>query len=234
MLMVNRIIVITGVTGGVGSETAKLFVSNGWSVIGLARNAEKLEKLAAIINSDQFHYFETNIKNYASVSRVFSQIGDMFGTVDVLVNNASVFKAKPFVNFSPEEIDDVIDTNLKGTMYCTVECLKIMKSGRIINIGSVSGTHGIENQAVYSASKYGMNGFAESLNQEIIKTGVTISTILPGGIDTPLWNCTNPYPGSTENLLKSHDISSMIDYIANLPRNIVLKNVTVFPSCEWH
>ena len=141
---------------------------------------------------------------------------------------------KKFEDFDISEIDDIIDTNLKGTIYCTLESIKNMNFGRIINISSVSGIHGIENQSVYSASKYGVNGFSESLNQEVIKRGISISTICPGGINTPLWNKNNIYPGDTGKILQSLDIVNIMQYIINLPHNVIMKQIIMFPECEWH
>ena len=143
-----------------------------------------------------------------------------------------------FQNFNHNEIDSIIDINLKGTMYCTLEFVKNMKqkntTGRIINIASVASIHGIENQAVYCASKYGLNGFSEALNQELIKDNISITTIFPGGVDTPLWNEKNEYPGNKNDLLKTGDIVNLIEKILDLENRIILKNLTIFPSNEWH
>lgn len=228
----DKTIVITGATGGVGIETVKLFMENEWNVIGISKSTDKLSKLSEDFKG--FHYFTTDIKNYDEVQKTFSSIKSQFGNIDVLVNNASIFKQKPLGEFSPNEIDDIIDTNLKGTIFCSLECMSVMSKGRIINVGSVSGLHGIKNQTIYSASKHGVNGFADSLNQESIGSGIQVSTINPGGIDTPLWNKDNPYKGDVSKLIKSNDIANIIYYIANLPDNIVLKTVTMFPTCEWH
>lgn len=231
----SKIIVITGVTSGVGLDTAKFLINKGYIVIGLSRNLKKLKSTNKIINNENFSYFKTDIRKYKSVKKSFDKIKIKFNKIDVLINNASIFKMKEFKYLSEEDINNIIDTNLKGTIFCTLECLKLMSNGsRIINIGSVSGIHGIENQSIYSASKYGVNGFSESLNQEIIKSGIKISSILPGGIDTPLWNENNIYAGDTTNILKTLDIAKMINYIIDLPNNIVLKNVVMFPECEWH
>lgn len=232
--MKNKIIVITGITGGVGVEAAKFFTNQNWTVIGIGRNISKLKKLDKLINSDLFHYVTADISSYNSVKSAFTKIKKSFGSISVLINNAAIFKMKEFKKFSSKEIDEIIDTNLKGTIFCTLECLKIMKSGRIINIGSVSGTHGIANQTIYSASKYGINGFAESLNQEIISNNIKVSTIFPGGINTPLWNDKNIYPGDVNKLLTPNDIVQAINYIINLPKNVVLKNMIMFPDNEWH
>jgi NADP-dependent 3-hydroxy acid dehydrogenase YdfG len=230
----KKIIVITGVTGGVGAEAAKFFIQKDWIVVGLGRNSKKLERLSKEINNESFYYFITDVSEYKSVKLSFDKIKKNFGKVNVLVNNAALFSSKSFKKFKEKEINDIIDVNLKGTIFSTLECLKVMKSGRIINIGSVSGTHGIPNQTIYSASKYGVNGFAESLNQELIKDNIKISTILPGGIDTPLWNNDNVYHGDKSKILKPSDVVDAINYIINLSDNVVLKNMIMFPACEWH
>jgi short-subunit dehydrogenase len=105
-----------------------------------------------------------------------------------------------------------------------------------VNIGSVSGLHGIRHQAVYSASKFGLEGFADSLNQELVERGIYLSTINPGGIDTPLWDeRSNPYPGDTKDkLLQVGTIVEMVLYVAELPRNVLLKKIVAFPINEWH
>lgn len=220
----EKIAVISGVSSGVGLATASRFIIKGWKVIGLSRKEPDFYDL-------NFEWIQTDIKNYRSVESAFRSI---IGNISILVNNASIFKMKPFEDFNFEEIDEIIDTNLKGSMYCTHEALKKMNSGRIINISSVSGTHGIENQAAYSASKFGINGFSESLNQETIKKGVLISTICPGGIDTPLWNSNNEYPGDRDLILKTQDIVNLIEFISDLPDRVIFKTATLFPKNEWH
>ena len=73
-----------------------------------------------------------------------------------------------------------------------------------------------------------------SLNQELRKSGIKISTISPGGINTPLWNKNNPYFGNVNKLLQPLDIAKMIYYISDLSSNVILKDITMFPDCEWH
>jgi NADP-dependent 3-hydroxy acid dehydrogenase YdfG len=232
--MNSKVIVVTGATGGVGSDIVKSFVSKNWNVVGLSRDQNKLDTLALTLNSELFYGVLTDVGDYRSIKQAFATVARRFNGIDVLVNNASIFKTKNFKEFDVQDINDIVDTNLKGTMFCTLECLKLMKRGRIINVCSVSGLHGIENQAVYSASKHAIIGFSDSLNQETIRLGIKISTICPGGINTPLWNDGNPYNGDVTKLLTPHDITTMVDYIVNLPDNCVLKNVTIFPECEWH
>ena len=223
----NKTVIITGTSSGVGKQCVERFLNKKWNVIGLSRTNVDL------YNANYFH-IKTDIKDPVSIKNSFEIISKKYNSIDLLINNAAVFKMKPFVEFNEEEIDDIIDTNIKGTIFCTLNTIKIMNKGRIINISSVSGTHGIENQSVYSSTKYALNGFAESLNQETVKNNIKISTIFPGGINTPLWNANNIYPGDVNTLLLPMDITNMIEYIANLPSNIVFKNVVMFPTCEWH
>tara|TARA_B110000008_G_C16745509_1_gene474418 strand:+ start:50 stop:748 length:699 start_codon:yes stop_codon:yes gene_type:complete len=231
----NKTIVISGVTSGVGKAVSERFVDLNWQVYGLSRNLKKLSNLSETLGKN-FIPIEVNLVESESVIRAFKKIES---NIDVLVNNAASFILKEFDKSSYEDIDRIIDTNLKGSMYVTLEALKIMKHNtnpsRIVNIGSVASLHGIENQSIYCASKYGLNGFSEALNQEIIKDNISITTLFPGGIDTPLWNKNNPYPGKdTSSLLTTKDLVSMIEMITKLDSNVILKNMTMFPSNEWH
>lgn len=231
-------IVISGVSSGLGKELAKKFVSLNWNVIGLARNTKTLQTLSEELG-ENFSSYAVDLQDEAGVISAFEFIESQFNHIDVIVNNAAVFTMKPFIECSFEDINSIVNTNLKGVMYSTLKAIEIMKksngSGRIINISSVAGVHGIENQAIYCASKFGLNGFAEALNQEIIKYNISISTIVPGGINTPLWNDDNPYPGGdTEQLLQCSDLVKTVEYISGLEPRIILKSLTIFPSNEWH
>lgn len=231
-----RVAVVTGATSGVGEYIAESMVKKGWRVFGIGRNPEKLRELNEKLGS-AFIGIAADIRNFEAVKEVFARVEREAGEIDILVNNASVFKMLEYDKCSQNDIDSIIDTNLKGTMYCTLAAVGIMKTkkkGRIINIASVASTHGIPKQAIYCASKYGLNGFAEALNQELIPHNISITTIYPGGINTPLWNDKNPYPGNIDDLLKPQDIVRLVEYIVELEPYVILKNMTIFPSNEWH
>jgi len=135
-------------------------------------------------------------------------------------------------------MERIIDVNLKGTLYCTRLTIPHMiarRRGRIINISSVAGVRGIPGQAAYCASKHGMNGFADALAQELIPHGIVVSSICPGGIDTPLWNKeTNPYPGDIDKVIKPDEIVDMVEFLLNQPPGTMYKRIVVFPTNEWH
>lgn len=234
-----KVVAITGATSGVGEELVKHFISQNWKVAGLARNVDKLKELEKTLGNN-FIGLPTDIRNYEQVKRSFQVIKNLHKSLDILINNAAVFKLDKFINHTKENIDSILDTNLKGTIYCSHTATKIMLKNtnfcRIINIASVAGLHGIENQSIYCASKYGLRGFADVLNQELKNSNISLTTIFPGGINTPLWNeDSNPYPGKNKELiLKTNDIVDIIKYIINLKDNIVLKEITLFTTNEWH
>jgi len=218
-------IVITGTSKGLGFDTLQILCKDH-RVISLSRNIRDLQE------SDNYHLIETDINEYESVKKSFQDIGEKFGSIDILINNAAIFKMSPLIDMDISDINNIIDTNLKGTIYCTYECLKLMNSGRIININSVSGLSGIKDQSVYSSSKSGLIGFMDSLAQEL--KHIKITNIFPGGIDTTLWSKHN-YPGDDyDRLLKTSDIIDVIKLIINLKENVVIKNLTIFPDNEWH
>jgi NADP-dependent 3-hydroxy acid dehydrogenase YdfG len=237
--MINKTlknIIITGASSGSGLSISKLFINKGWNVIGLARTEANLQLVRDELGIN-FNFYTVDISKSESVKKVFDAIYSAFGLIDVLVNNAGVFEMKPFLDSSIENIDRIIDINLKGTIYCTFNAIKFLKPkiGRVINIGSVAGEHGIKNQSIYSATKFGINGFADSLNQELLESGISLSNICPGGVNTPLWNEKNQYPDKDKSkILRGNDIANMVEYIVNQPSNVVIKKVVVFPINEWH
>lgn len=228
--------VVTGASSGVGLALAESLVGDGWAVAGFARGRDKLEAGRAEMG-ERFEPYAVDVGSAEQVEAAFAEIGGRHGQIDLLVNNAAVFRMAAFDTMTARDVDAVIDTNLKGTIFCTMSALRWLTPGsaRVVNVGSVAGTHGIKGQALYCASKFGVTGFADALNQELVERGVSMTTVCPGGIDTPLWDpATNPYPGPPGTLLSSQDVVSMVRYVAALPRHVLLKQVILFPTNEWH
>jgi 3-oxoacyl-[acyl-carrier protein] reductase len=219
-------LVITGVNSGVGHAAAEFF-SKKYNVFGISRNDNNLGDL---YRSPNFKFIKADISNSKDVSAAFSQIENIY----CLINCAAIFESTPFIKQKVDLIEQIIDTNLKGTIFVTRAALEKMDSGRIINISSVSGKHGIKNQAAYSASKHGITGFMDSLNQELVEKGVQVTNLCPGGIKTPLWGPNNPYKGDLSRLLTPEDIVRILNFIMESPSRIVFKELIVFPDSEIH
>ena len=223
-----KTILITGTSSGVGATIAYDYIQKGWNVIGFARSE-------SLFNYPNYKHYQVDIsKIYTSLSDTFDQIGDT--KIDILVNNAAVFKMKPFSETSIEEIYDMIDINLKGAMYVTKFALENMEKGsRIFFINSVAGLEELENQSVYCASKHGLTGFAGVLGQELRPRGIKVTSIHPGGINTPLWNKDIPYPcGDVNQAISPIELVKVIDFVYNSKFNIEYKTIKMFPDTEWH
>jgi NAD(P)-dependent dehydrogenase (short-subunit alcohol dehydrogenase family) len=221
----SKTILITGTTSGVGATLTHFYLEKGWNVVGLARGNSLFE-------FENYTHFKVDITNANLLSDVFERIGN----INILVNNAAVFTMKPFSQTSISEIDDIVDINLKGAMYVTKFALqKMEKSSRIFFINSVAGLEELENQPVYCSSKHGLTGFAGVLGEELRGTGIKVTSIHPGGIDTPLWSKDNPYPcGDVSKAIPPIEIAKLIDFIYNSKTNIEYKTIKLFPDTEWH
>ncbi len=228
----KKTIVITGAGSGLGKTLAIDLAGQGHRICALSRSVDKLAELKASY-PEQIESFVVDITDAAAVQKVFSNIG----TVDVLINNAGIFSSAPFHEESWENIDRIIDTNLKGLMYCTRAALPAMierKAGHIINISSVSGINGIRGQAIYGASKHGVQGFADVVAMEAREHGVLVTTLCPGGIATPLWGAHNPYPGEQNDLISCEEISRLVVFLLGQPETTLYKKIVFFPKSEWH
>ena len=236
--MKNKLnIVVTGANSGIGKYLCANLTGKNYRVIGISKSINNLVELKSRLKGS-FDYRQINIKNFARVKEIFDEVFLTYKRIDVLINNAAVFYMGTFLEQSVDSINDLVDTNLKGVIYCTRAVLEQMikaGGGKIINISSVSGIRGIEGQAVYSSTKHALMGFADSINQEIIKKGVQINTICPGGVNTELWNeRNNPYPGDVNALLDPKHVTDIIEFIIKQPQKLIFKQTVFFPNVEWH
>ena len=216
---------VTGTSSGLGLDLSNFLLDKGWKVIGISRRKSDLK------HENYFHY-RVDIANKLEIIELFAQL--QTETIDLLVHNAAIFKMREFENSDLGMIDSIINTNLKAPMYITKFALQHMPPGsRIIFINSVAGLEELEKQSIYCASKSGLTVFAGVLGKEIQKKGIKVSSIHPGGINTPLWNDNNPYPCGDVNLaMSTYEICKVIGLIIDSNNNI--KTIKLFPQTEWH
>lgn len=231
-------ILVTGATRGVGEALTLKFAQKGHVIYALARTRNQLNSLVEKCGADKVIPFEVDVSSKEQVEEATASIQREYGAPDVLINNAGVVENVSFAEQELEMIDRIVDVNLKGTLYvtrCIVPGMIARGSGRIINVSSVAGTRGIPGQAAYCASKFGMNGFADTLAQELLAKGILVTTICPGGIDTPLWDPEkNPYPGDKARIMKPEEIVDLIEYLIDQPEGTLYKKIVMFPTNEWH
>jgi short-subunit dehydrogenase len=194
----GKIVLITGASHGIGKQTALDFASaSAMVVILVARNESKLAELESIIRGGK-RVGQVNVVSYCcdvsnkkEVSELAQKVIDKFGYVDILVNNAGIGIYGKLEDQTAEDLELVMRTNYLGTAYCTKAFLGPMlkrRSGHIVNVASVAGSFGVAGMAGYSASKYAILGFSESLYHELHGTGVEITVVSPIGVKTNFFN----------------------------------------------
>lgn len=220
-----KTVLITGTSKGLGKSIAELFIKNKWRVIGLSRSASK-------IKSKLYNHHCVDITDRNALATLFATFPD----IDVLVNNTGVFDMSYFEDINSAIINNIIDTNVKGTMFVTKLCLTKMNAGsKIIFINSVAGLNELNQQAVYCASKHAIKAFAGVIAQELRYRHINVTSIHPGGINTSLWNESNPYPpGDVKDAIQPEEIADLVYYISNRSNSTVYKTVAMFPRIEWH
>lgn len=184
--MKNKKVVITGAGSGLGAALAEKFATNGATVILLGRTLEKLEAVKRTLpNQAKAHALD--VSDFGQVKKVFAEIGK----VDILINNAGLGVFDAAESIIEEAIHQMVDINLKGTIFCTQAVLPQMKeenAGVIANVVSTAGVEGKATETAYCASKFGARGFTEALQVELQDTGIRVYGAYMGGMATNFWD----------------------------------------------
>jgi 3-oxoacyl-[acyl-carrier protein] reductase len=179
---------ITGASGGIGGEIARILHSAGATVGLSGTRVEPLEALAAELG-DRAHVLPCNLSDGEAVVALPKQAVEAMGGVDILINNAGITRDNLFMRMKDDEWEGVINVNLTSTFkLCRGVLRGMMKArwGRIVNISSVVGATGNPGQANYAASKAGMIGMSKSLAYEVASRGITVNAVAPGFITTAM------------------------------------------------
>ncbi|MFC6671055.1 acetoacetyl-CoA reductase [Marinobacterium aestuariivivens] len=189
--MSQKIALVTGGTGGIGTAICRRLADDGFKVIAGYSNAEKAERWQKTQQKEGYDFgiAYANVADFESCQRCYEEIWSQYGTVSVLVNNAGITRDASLRKMAPEQWNEVIQTNLNSVFNLSRVCLEAMleqQYGRIINISSINGQKGQFGQTNYCAAKAGMHGFTKALAQEVASKGITVNTISPGYIATDM------------------------------------------------
>ncbi len=182
----NKVVLITGASSGFGSDAARLFAREGCKVVLTARRLDRLQSLAAEIQSagGEALAVPADVGERAEVDVMVQTALDLYGRIDILFNNAGYGAVNWFENLKPErDIESLIQVNLIGTMLVTRAVLPHMLergAGHIINMASVGGLIAAPTITTYSASKWGLRAFTDALRREVSHLGIKVSGIYPG------------------------------------------------------
>ena len=190
--LTGKVAVVTGASRGIGRAIALRLAQEGAAVvINYNGSKERAQEVKTEIESagGTAQIMQCDVADAASCDEMFQTIMKEFGRIDILVNNAGITRDGLLMKMAEEDFDAVIDTNLKGTFHCIRAVSRQMlrqRSGRIINLSSVSGVLGNAGQANYSASKAGIIGLTRTMARELASRGITVNGIAPGFVDTDM------------------------------------------------
>lgn len=188
----SRVAVVTGAGRGIGRAIAVRLANEGARVACVSRTEANAKNTANEINatrSDAANAYAVDVADHAAVQRIGAQILQDFGKIDILVNNAGITRDGLAMRMSVEDWNSVVNTNLRGAFSFTQALLRAMikqRSGRIINISSVSGLMGNAGQTNYAASKAGLIGFTKALARELASRNITVNAVAPGFVTTDM------------------------------------------------
>ena len=186
----GKVVLITGASSGFGEDSARLFAREGCRVVLAARRLERLQTIAAEIQSagGEALVIPVDVKQRADIERMVQKVLSHYGRIDILFNNAGFGSVDWFENLKPERhIETLIQANLTGTMLVTRAVLPEMlkrRAGHIINMSSVAGLIAAPLITTYAASKYGVRAFTDALRREVSPFGIKVSGIYPGPATT--------------------------------------------------
>ena len=191
--MTNKIALITGGTGGIGTAVCRELADKGCTIIATYFPPEESDALKWQSNEKQSGYefviMPVDVSDFESAQEMVSNVEKLFGSIDILVNCAGITRDKTLKRMTPDQWKAVINTNLDSAFNITQPVVNGMLErgfGRIINIASVNGQKGQFGQANYSAAKAGLHGFTMAVAQETASKGITVNTISPGYVSTPM------------------------------------------------
>lgn len=183
----KKIALVTGGTGGIGTEICRGLLKDGYDVIALTLSSNKVSNF--VEENPEIKVVSADVSDYESCKKAADEIRQKYGSVDVIVNNAGITRDCQFKKMEPSHWQSVLSVNLFSVFNVTHQFVNDMIEkgwGRIINISSVNGQKGQFGQTNYAAAKAGMHGFTMSLAQELARTGITVNTISPGYTGTPM------------------------------------------------
>jgi NAD(P)-dependent dehydrogenase (short-subunit alcohol dehydrogenase family) len=189
--LANQVAIITGASRGIGRAIAEAYAAEGATLCLMATDTTRLDEVKDSLGlpAEQIMTVGVNVTDREACFRAVDAVLARFGRVDVLVNNAGVYRSKSFLEYSAQDFQDMLDVNLFGVLHFMQACLPDMqarKHGRIINMASTAGKWGSRNQSAYNVSKHAVVGITRCVALEASPYAVTVNAICPGFIQTDM------------------------------------------------
>lgn len=193
----GKVVFITGASSGLGALCAGMLAERGAIPILTARSEDRLQQLSASLKGNH-EWFALDVTENEQITRVVKLVLSRYGRIDILLNNAGYGKFERMTEMNTSEFENMMDVNYMGAVRCIKAVLPAMlerMSGQIVNVASIAGKIGTAKSASYTATKHALLGLSNALRQELRGTGVVVSAINPGPIDTPFFEMADPSGG---------------------------------------
>jgi NADP-dependent 3-hydroxy acid dehydrogenase YdfG len=235
----NRVAVITGASSGIGQATARALAADGHRLALLARRAGRIQALADELG-DGAIAVEADVSDRDSIVAAAERVQKELGGADIVVNNAGVMLLAPFSSDQRDEMRQMVEVNLLGAITVTEVFLEQLREGGgdLVNISSVAGRTARAGNAVYAATKWGINGWSEGLRQEL-QPDIRVMVIEPGAVATELTD--HITDAETKRATKqfveglaitAEDIAEVISFAVGRPRRMTLNEILVRPTAQ--
>jgi NADP-dependent 3-hydroxy acid dehydrogenase YdfG len=225
----GKVALITGASGGIGAAVARRFHDAGASVGLLSRRGEDL-------GLERGMALACDVRDRAAVEKATGRLVERFGRLDIAIANAGVGAYGPFLELDPDQVEAMIDINLKGTLYTARFTLPhlIESKGDFVSLASVAGLRAVPGEAVYNASKFGQVGFTRALDLELRDHGVRATNIAPGGVNTEFAIGTGREHGdpALAEMMSAEDVAEVVLFAVTRPRNVRILTTTFRPMSE--
>jgi 3-oxoacyl-[acyl-carrier protein] reductase len=226
----GKVALVTGASGGIGAAVARSLHAAGASVAMLSRRGEDLglERGLGLV---------CDVRDREAVERATEAAVERFGALQIVVANAGVGAYGSFLDLAPEQLEAMIDVNLKGTLYtaaATLPHLIAAGEGDFVALASVAGIRAFPGEAVYNASKFGQVGFTRALDHELRDHGVRATTIAPGGVHTEFAIGAGRDEGDPqlETMLTAGQVAEVVLFAVTRPRSMRILTTTFRPMSE--
>lgn len=236
--IMNKLVIITGASSGIGAATARAFASAGHPLLLLARRLEPMEALGQPNTLCR----AVDVLDANAFKAAIDEAEARFGPAEILVNNAGVMLNSPATEGDATQWDAMIDINIKGVLTgirLVLNAMVARGSGTIVNIGSIAGVKTFGNHAVYCGTKFAVHAITETIREEVSSKNVRLITIAPGMVETDLVNHTThdasrdgwwSYAKQIGGALKPSDIAEAIVWSAKLPQGVCVREMVICPT----